>query len=198
MKNISVNIIGKGLFGTFLKDLFEEIGVSQDLESEHVILAVPLSAYPEVAEQYKDKHLINVCSVQEGSNNICVQYSKSVTGIHPMFGPQSPKEGRTVVITRTCKDSDTIINLFKKCGCGVVEKLPDGRVIDGKIHDQMMAVTHGTSVKMADSLKPLVQKADWVPENCQPASFKRLKEAVEQLQDMSPGTAESIAANKYL
>ena len=194
----SVHIVGNGLFGTFLGGLFQQYGIEQDTNSDHVILAVPFDAYEEVSAQYKGKHLINVCSVQELSNNICIQNSDRVTGIHPMFGPRSPKEGRSVLLTHVCKDSEIILDVFRACECEIIKELPDGRAIDGMLHDQMMALTHGATVILADQLKPVVENANWIPENCLPASFKQVRNVVNQLGDMSEGTASSIKANRYL
>lgn len=193
----SITIIGQGLFGAFLRQEFEAVGVHVTTDADIVLLAVPFSAYKEVAEKYQNKHLVNVCSAQENSNNICIQNSKRVTGIHPMFGPRSPKEMRTAVVTQTCEDSPAVIELFEKIGAQTVTHLEDGRKIDGALHDQMMALTHGATIKIADKLKPIVDRADWIPENCLPTSFKRVREVVNQLGDMSEGTLDSIRSNPY-
>lgn len=191
-------IIGKGLFGTFLRQEFEAVGVQVTTDADIVLLAVPLSAYEEVAEKYKDKHLVNICSVQELSNNICIQKTSRFTGIHPMFGPRSPKENRTAVVTQTCDESFAVIELFKKIGAQIITELEDGRKINGALHDQMMALTHGATINISEQLKPIVDAADWIPENCLPTSFKRVREVVNQLGDMSEGTLDSIRANPYL
>lgn len=198
MLSLEISIIGQGLFGNFLRKEFEAQGVSVVEDAGLIILAVPISAYEEVAQQYEGKHLVNVCSVQELSNNICVQYSGKVTGIHPMFGPRSPKENRTSVVTHTCGESEEVLNLFRSISSEIVTHLDDGRVIDGTLHDQMMALTHGATVQMAGKLKPIVEAADWIPQNCLPASFKRMKDVIDQLGDMSLGTLESIKSNPYL
>ena len=195
---MEITIIGQGLFGTFLRQEFESQGVSVIEDADIIILAVPVSSYPEVSERFQGKHLVNVCSVQEFSNNICIQNSHRVTGIHPMFGPRSPKKNRTSVVTHVCDDSEVVIDLFRSIGSDIVTHLEDGKVIDGALHDQMMALTHGATVQIADQLKPIVEKASWVPEECLPSSFKRMKDVVEQLGDMSPGTLESIRSNPYL
>ncbi|MCK5555710.1 MAG: prephenate dehydrogenase/arogenate dehydrogenase family protein, partial [Alphaproteobacteria bacterium] len=116
---MKINIIGNGVFGTFLKKCFSElIELSED--ADIVILAVPISAYKDVAKKHAGKHLINVCSVQMKTNEICGGYSKYVTGIHPVFGPNSPKSGRTCIVTKTCEKSNEIIGLFEKKGCEIV------------------------------------------------------------------------------
>lgn len=198
MKDISVNIVGQGLFGAFLADLFQEQGIVLDEHSDHVILAVPFDAYNDVARQHAGKHLINVCSVQESTNTICIQCSDRVTGIHPLFGPRSPIEGRTSIVTHECDESKYILDIFQRCQSELIQTLPDGRCIDGALHDQMMALTHGATMKVAKDLRPIVEQADWIPEECLPTSFKRVREVVNQLGDMSEGTAKSIEANPYL
>ena len=57
---MKISIIGeKGAFGSFLKELLlPHFEVMQDADS--VILAVPLSAFEEVARLNKNRHLINI------------------------------------------------------------------------------------------------------------------------------------------
>ena len=94
-----------------------------------------------VAEKYAGKHLVNVCSVQRKTNEACLKNSQYVTGIHPMFGAKSPKEGRTCIVTRTCDKSADIIRLFEKIGAEIVTHVGDKK-IDGAVHDEMMRRTH--------------------------------------------------------
>lgn len=195
---MKIHIVGSGgLFGSFLKELLSD-SVEFDENAEHVVLSVPFHAYEEVAEKYQGKHLINVCSVQEDTTTLCQKYSDRVTGFHPLFGPKSPEEGRTAVLTHTCDATDAFVDLFRNLNVDVVTELPDGRLVDGKLHDQMMALVHMSTAKVVDELRPIVEEASWVPENCLPTSFKRMRGVVRQWEDISPGTLESILANKYL
>jgi len=107
---MKVKIIGNGVFGIFLKEIFAPFVDFSD-EAEHVFLAVPIDAYSEVAAENKGKHLINICSVQHASNNICLEYSENVTGLHPLFGPRSPKDNRVSVLTHSCEMSSQIESL---------------------------------------------------------------------------------------
>lgn len=193
---MKIKIIGDGVFGTFLQEVLSsqtEIAEQADI----IILAVPFAAYFSVAKENKGKHLVNVCSVQEDTNRACLEHSPRVTGLHPLFGPRSPIEGRTAILTHENPESQEVIELFRKVGCQIIRELPDGRKIDGKIHDQMMAQTHLAGVLMAEKLQQIVDRSQWIPDNCLPTSFKRMRELVKQFQDFSPGTLQSILSNKY-
>jgi prephenate dehydrogenase len=190
---IKINIVGKGVFGRFLEDCFREyVEFSED--ADNVILAVPSSAYAAVAEKYAGKHLVNVCSVQRKTNDACLQYSKYVTGIHPMFGAKSPKEGRTCIVTRTCEKSGDILGLFEKIGSEIVTQVKEAP-IDAEIHDDMMRRTHLPVLAFGELAALIIEQAAGIPDNCLPTSFKKLKALAEQMKDMSPGTVESIRSN---
>ena len=193
---MKIKIIGDGVFGNFLKEIFTPFVEFYD-DAEHVFLAVPIEAYAEVAAANKGKHLINVCSVQHASNKICLEYSESVTGIHPLFGPRSPKVSRVSLLTRNCEKSKEVIALFEELGSEVCEKLPDGQMIDGELHDRMMAATHLAGLRQLENLKEIVEKSAWVPKKFIPASFQRLQNFVEQSGDFSPGTLSSIESNPF-
>jgi len=202
-----MKIVGDGKFGTFLKEFFDETTASgrkyhpelfQDIDFESlVILAVPFSAYEEVAKENEGKHLVNVCSVQEETNKICLKYSDRVTGIHPMFGPRSPEDSRVCILTHISEDASAA-DLFLKSGCGVIAKTPGGDRITGKWHDKLMANTHAKAISIANFIKPLVKESWDIDDVYLPASVQKLKEVLWQLGDMSPGTLESIKANKYI
>lgn len=193
---MKIKIIGDGVFGHFLKELFDPFVELSD-NAEHVFLAVPVDAYAEVAAANKGTHLVNVCSVQHTSNTICVQYSDFVTGIHPLFGPRSPKENRVALLTKRSEKSAEVIQLFEKIGSEVCDKLPDGEIITGELHDRMMAATHLAGLRQLESLKSIVEKASWVPKKFIPTSFQRLQSFVEQSGDFSPGTLSSIESNPF-
>lgn len=193
---MKIKIIGDGVFGQFLKEIFTPFVEFSD-EAEHVFLAVPIEAYAEVAAVNKNKHLINVCSVQHASNNICLEFSKQVTGIHPLFGPRSPKDSRVSVLTLACEKSIEIVQLFEQLGSEVCDKLPTGETIDGELHDRMMAATHLAGLRQLENLKAIVEKSSWVPKKFIPTSFQRLQNFVEQSGDFSPGTLSSIESNPF-
>lgn len=188
-----IKIVGKGVFGNFLEECFaEHVRFSEDADT--VILAVPISSYASVAEKHAGKHLVNVCSVQEKTNDICRKSSPYVTGIHPMFGPRSTREGRTCIVTTTCKKSGEIISLFEKIGCEIVTHVGKTEMT-GKMHDEMMRKTHLPVLAFGELAALMVEQAKDIPDNCLPTSFKRLKALAEQMKDMSPGTVESIRSN---
>lgn len=201
---MNITIEGNGVFGTFLrKELSAHVNI--DELSGVVILAVPASAYEAMALKHRGKHLVNVCSVQEDTTNICLVYSDLVTSIHPMFGPRSPSEGRSCIVTRAITDSiskhankevQDIVDLFAKI-CSTMVFEVNGKTITPKMHDEMMAKTHLKVVEISDYILQLVDQASDVPEECLPTSFKRLKAMAEQFLDMPGGTKESILSNKY-
>ena len=190
---MKINIVGNGVFGTFLEKCFSGL-VELSEDADIVILAVPISAYKDVAKKHAGKHLINVCSVQMKTNEICGEYSKYVTGIHPIFGPKSPESGRTCIVTKTCEKSNEIIGLFEKTGCEIVTHIGEAE-IDGKIHDEIMRKTHLPVLAFGELAALIVEQTRDIPDNCLPTSFKRLKALAEQMKDMSPGTVESIRSN---
>jgi len=185
---MKLKIVGDGVFGTFLKKELAELAEICD-DADIVIMAVPFSAYEQVALQHAGAHLINVCSVQKATNDICRKYSSRVTGIHPMFGPRSPKEGRTSIITSDAGQLESlpIVRLFENFG--PVFSCKD------ELHDQMMAKTHKQVVLISEQIQEIVNDAKDVPDFMLPTSFKRMKAMAEQFLDMSPGTKESILSN---
>ena len=193
---MKIEIIGCGIFGTFLNELFTPHAVIHK-GADDVILAVPLEAYEQVASQNKGKHLVNVCSVQRDSNAICLRHTENVTGIHPLFGPRSLESNKVSVLTQTCSRTGLITELFQKVGVEICTTLPDGRVIDGELHDRMMAATHFAGMQIAEDLKDIVDAAAWVPDKFVPPSFQRIRDFIVQCQDFSPGTASSIKANPF-
>lgn len=191
---LKVNIIGNGVFGTFLKEYLKGHVEFSD-QAFHIIMAVPVSAYLDVARRNRGKHLINVCSVQNETNKICAEHSDYVTGIHPMFGPNSPVEGRTCIITKTCSTfSEDIISIFENKGCEIVRGIK-GNMMNGLIHDDVMRRTHLPVLSFGELAALIIQNAGDIPDNCLPPSYKKLKALADQMKDMSPGTVESIRSN---
>ena len=190
---MKITIIGDGVFGRFLHDEFTpHADIVPDADT--VIIAVPVTAFAEVAAAHAGKHLVNVCSVQGKPNSDCKKHSDRVTGIHPMFGPQSPMTNRTCIVTQTCDDSCAVFDLFEKIGAEIVTHKGD-ITIDGALHDEMMRKTHLPVLMFGELAALIVEQASDVPDNCLPTSFKRLKALAEQMKDMSPGTVESIRSN---
>ncbi|MBI1216708.1 MAG: prephenate dehydrogenase/arogenate dehydrogenase family protein [Alphaproteobacteria bacterium] len=190
---MKINIVGQGVFGAFLaSELEKHAQISED--ADIVIMAVPISAYEEVAQQHKGKHLVNVCSVQAKPNEICLKWSERVTGIHPMFGAQSPLTNRTCIVTQHCDESAKVFELFRAIGSEIVTEYK-GAPITGAVHDEMMRRTHLPVLMFGELAALIVEQARDVPDNCLPTSFKRLKALAEQMKDMSPGTVESIRSN---
>ncbi len=193
---MKIEIIGCGVFGKLLKALFAP-HATINRSADDVILAVPLEAYEQVASQNAGRHLVNVCSVQRDSNAICLRHTENVTGIHPLFGPRSVESDKVSILTQTCSRTELITELFQKVGVEICTALPDGRIIDGELHDRMMAATHFAGMQVAENLKDIVDAAAWVPDKFVPPSFHRIRDFVVQCQDFSPGTASSIKANPF-
>jgi prephenate dehydrogenase len=188
---MKITIIGDGAFGSFLKELLADtFDIVED--SHSVVLAVPISAYADCAIKYKDKHLINVCSVQQPSTAILRGITTNVTSIHPLFGKRTPEENRHAIVTHQCGLSreEGFLALFK-AKCKTVHFMTPEK------HDQIMAKTHLAAVLAAQQMKVYVDRAKDIPDEFVPNSFRLLRNFVKTLEDMPPGTIESILANPY-
>jgi len=193
---MKLHIVGNGYYGKFLSKILAPYADFTE-NAETVILAVPFSAYQEVAEKFRGKHLINICSIQEASNEICQKYSANVTGFHPLFGPKSSDKNRRGVLTLECPKSREILDLFKKVGTKIITEI-NNKKADGKIHDKMMAQSHALVINLNKIIEQQVRAADWIPEEILPPSFIALREFSRQYMDMSEGTVSSILANPYI
>jgi hypothetical protein len=60
-----------------------------------------------------------------------------------------------------------------------------------------MAKTHLAAVMAAKQLQIYVDRAKDIPDFLLPNSFRLMKQFVQTLDDMPPGTIESIMANPY-
>ena len=60
-----------------------------------------------------------------------------------------------------------------------------------------MAKTHVAAVLAAKQMKVFVERASDIPDEYIPNSFRLMREFVRTLDDMPPGTIESIMANPY-
>ena len=212
MKLHKLNIVGDGAFGSFLKELLAP-HYEFTPEANSVLLAVPISAYEDVASKNKGKHLINVCSVQKPSTDICLKYSELVTSLHPLFGRRTPSDKRNTLITYSYQlatgqddswwfDDNNPENCFMRGFRKVSatwDKDPDtGIRFTPDTHDRLMAKTHLAAVMGAQQLKVFVDRAKDIPDFLLPNSFRLMRDFVKTLEDMPQGTIESIMANPYL
>ena len=203
---MKIKIIGDGSFGTFLNELLTPL-FDIDADANSVILAVPISAYDSIAAENRDKHLINVCSVQKPSTDILLKHTLAVTSIHPLFGRQTPTDKRNSIVTRTfSKDKDAqepfaeneseFLDRFSQISkLAVVD--PSGDTFTPDSHDRLMAKTHVAAVLAAKQMKVFIDRANDIPDEYIPNSFRLMREFVKTLDDMPAGTIESIMANPY-
>lgn len=195
-------IIGKGSFGTFLEEILApHFDIADDAPS--VILAVPISAYETIASGNRDRHLINVCSVQQPSTEHLLKYTDAVTCLHPLFGSRTPIEGRNTIVTRRMDDASKFaehengfIDGFAKISSLMYEDHKGERFTPDS-HDRLMARTHVAAVLAAKQMKVFVDRADDIPDELIPNSFRLMRDFVRTLDDMPQGTIESIMANPY-
>lgn len=200
---MKINIIGKGSFGTLLDKILSP-HFELTTEAESVILAVPISSYETVANEHRDKHLINVCSVQRPSTDHILKYTSSVTCLHPLFGDRTPRDRRNTIVTKTISGENVKFaeneHLFLE-GFSKVSKLlyvdGGGEPFTPDSHDQLMARTHVAAMVAAKQMKVFVDRANDIPDELIPNSFRLMREFVRTLDDMPPGTIESIMANPY-
>lgn len=208
---MNITIIGDGAFGTFLKELLKDHCTFQPFEggltAETVILAVPISAYNGLAAQLSDKHLVNVCSVQKPSTDIILKWTDRVTGIHPLFGKRTPADKRNSILTYSyscCNDTWLSEDRQEFEFLDMWTKVSTIQTVDGigqaftaESHDALMAKTHLAALMAAKQLKVYTDRVSNVPDNLIPQSFRLMREFVKTLEDMPPGTVESIMANPY-
>lgn len=190
-------IIGDGSFGTFLMDLLDphfEICLSAD-KAESIILAVPVSAYNEIGERFKDKHLVNVCSVQKPTTDILLKHTDRVTSIHPLFGKRTPADKRNSILTYTF-DRDNGIEAEFLSKFGNISNVHAGFTPES--HDILMAKTHASALMAAKQLQVFTDRVKDVPDYLIPNSFRLMREFVKTLEDMPAGTVESILTNPYI
>ena len=203
---MKINIIGNGSFGTFLRELLAaHFRVTEDAET--IILAVPISAYGDVAAANKGKHLINVCSVQQPSMEMILSHSEMVTGVHPLFGRKTPTEHRNSIITRRRNSQNDASPHFAHKEADFFDRFSKvskliytdaaGIPFTPETHDRLMAKTHVAAVLAARQIKVFIDGARDIPDDLVPNSFRLMREFVKTLDDMPRGTIESILANPY-
>lgn len=199
---MKVSIIGDGSFGTFLRELLPPIFEIGD-DAETVILAVPISAYESCAAANRDKHLINVCSVQKPSMEAAMKHTPNVTGIHPLFGQRTPANKRNAIVTYELPDGSPFAEAEHEFLAGFAEVSTlirndhSGAAFTPDSHDKLMAKTHVAAVLAAKQMKVFVERADGIPDEFIPNSFRLMRDFVRTLDDMPQGTIESIMANPY-
>ncbi len=120
IKQVVVGIIGiKGQFGQMLEGFFKQLGckvigsdvknptgLSNELvvrQSKVVIFSVPIHDTPAVIRsvlpEIKKTHLLmDVTSVKQPSVEAMLGSTAQVVGLHPMFRPEVPFDGQTVVV----------------------------------------------------------------------------------------------------
>ena len=209
---MKLTIIGDGVFGTFLKEIlkdkFELTPWEGGKTADSIILAVPLSAYAGIAAQcFNDHHLINVCSVQKPSTDILLGFADRVTSLHPLFGRRTPSDKRNSILTysyNTCNDTwlseDKVESEFLDIWSSVSTIISvdvDGKKFTPESHDILMAKTHVAAVLAAKQLKVFTDRVKDIPDTMIPNSFRMMREFVKTLDDMPPGTIESILSNPY-
>lgn len=199
---MKLQIIGDGAFGTFLAELLDPV-FDLDKSADSVILAVPVSAYDSLASGHRDRHLINVCSVQKPSTEMVLRYTPNVTSIHPLFGARTPADKRNSILTNTvptdggfAEHEADFLKLFSQVST-VKRDDPNGNEFTPDSHDQLMAKTHVAAVVAAQQMKVFIDRASDVPDEYIPNSFRLMRDFVNTLEDMPHGTIESILANPY-
>lgn len=199
---MKVNIIGNGAFGTFLNELLPPVfEIGEDADT--VILAVPISAYETLAAENRDKHLINVCSVQKPSMEMVLKHTPNVTGIHPLFGKRTPADKRNAILTYKVAVDNPFADAEREFldGFAKVSKIVrtdhNGDDFTPDSHDRLMAKTHVAAVLAAKQMKVFVERANDIPDEFLPNSFRLMRDFVKTLDDMPQGTIESIMANPY-
>jgi len=203
---MKIQIIGNGAFGSFLSELLAPHMEIVD-DAEIVILAVPLSAYDEVARRNREKHLVNVCSVQLPSTEICLEYTNEVISIHPLFGRRTPSDRRNSILTHEevqgddqwyhCPIAVDFLDIFSKVS-SILKIDQNGKPFTPESHDLLMAKTHYAAVLGAKQLKVLVDRNVDVPDELLPNSFRLMRDFVKTLEDMPQGTIESIMGNPFV
>lgn len=199
---MKIQVIGEGAFGSFLNELLGPL-FDIDKTADTVILAVPISAYDSLASGHRDRHLINVCSVQKPSTEMVLRYTPNVTSIHPLFGQRTPIEKRNSIFTHGVPaDSEfaeserEFLEVFSQVST-IKRTDPNGVDFTPDSHDQLMAKTHVAAVVAARQMKVFVDRASDIPDEYIPNSFRLMRDFVNTLDDMPQGTMESILANPY-
>ena len=203
---MKINILGSGPFGRFLRELTEPFFEFGE-DAKTVILAVPISAYNSLAKCYIDRHLVNVCSTQGPSTDILLRHTANITCIHPLFGRNTPADKRYAIVTRVLSTNSVRQNPFAGNEAALFDGLSqicklhfrdyNGNPFSPGTHDRLMARTHIAALVAAKRIKRLVERADDVPDEYLPNSFRLLRQFVATVDQMPIGTVQSIMANPF-
>jgi len=205
-----VGVIGLGPFGQFIgKDLalwFDVTGydiadrqkeatdhglywgtLEEAASKEVVILAVPLSSLEGVLRQMSvsvspETLVMDVCSVKQTPINLMRKYlpAAELLGTHPLFGPQSAKDGwhghkmAVCPITPPSVKSESLLKFFRNEGLRLIE-------MSAEEHDREMAVVQGLTHFIARALVECeVQDSELAT-----TAFDRLRKVMEILGEDS-------------
>jgi len=195
-----ITIVGRGAFGTYMEGMLSMHGARITDCADIVLLAVPASSIKSAAADNPGKFLVNVCSIQSTTNDLCLESSERVLGLHPLFGSRSPNGVRkTAILTLHSTDSETekiVTGIFRKFS-DIIDEKPDGRPITAIWHDQLMADSHMAAINIAIEASEKLKKIKNIPDMYLPTSVVKLRELTSLLQDMPKGTMESIMANPF-
>lgn len=157
--------------------------VSEVYLCETIFYAVPIVVFESVIKSHKkyfrDHLLIDVLSVKQYPEKIFEKYLKGTSAqallTHPMFGPDSAREGFTglsLVMNQFLTDNDKYIfwkNYFQTKGLSVVE-------MSAKEHDQLAASSQG----LTHFIGRLLQELKFAPTIIDTLGAKKLHELVDQ------------------
>lgn len=189
-----VAIIGNGAFGSFFVDELKrqnKCDVVDVEDADSIVLAVPFDAYDEVTKALSGRHVINVCSIQEDSTQICLGNGCDVFGAHPLFGRRTEETDRRWIITAG-NHLRGLNRKFMECVVG-----DNWTFMSGEEHDRLMGRTHLAYVEIMEKIKPMLGNLHVDDYQYAPPSFRRLIDLVDQWGDMPDGTLSSIKSNKY-
>lgn len=201
---MKIQIVGKGSFGTFLNEILgsKSILVNSPTQADCSILAVPASAYKEVADEVLSSNpsilLVNVCSAQYKTTQDLLSFTTNVLSIHPLFGKRTPVDKRNSILTHDCKTkiSYNFLQVFSEVS--TIHSIDqDGCRFTPLSHDLLMRKTHVNALLAAKQMKIYTDQMEDVPDHLLPNSSRLLKEFVKTLTDMPSGTVESILSNPY-
>lgn len=194
-----VGIIGMGAFGVLAARTLEPfcnvvgfdinatpndihtVTLAEVLQSDWVIIAVPLQAYPQLLTSLKphlkpNTTLIDICSVKIKPQELFAQHLPRHTNIvftHPMFGPQSATSGvagKTIVFTNPQLPASKAVSDFcsQQLGLTIAE-------MTAQHHDKIMAQMHALTFFVARGL----HSYGLTPSEFQAPSFTMLLDLVD-------------------
>lgn len=190
---MKVAIVGLGRFGKTLKKLlennFELILINRSnpsdiVKADVVFYCVPISSFESVIKShkkfFKPNHLlIDVLSVKIHPKEV---FEKHLRGLktqalltHPMFGPDSSKEGFNnlpIIIDKFKSNAENFSfwkSFFVKKGLKVIE-------MSAQKHDRLAANSQG----VAHFIGRLLEKFDFKPTEIDSLGSKKLQEVMEQ------------------